>query len=536
MGVYMKKTRLTIKNYRCFDDTHPARIEIDNGIISFIGPNNSGKSSLLKMFREFRNVWRELATPQSFAGRVKENRYSTPLDFINDQLEIFSDSNERPLSIEIEIVDELPSTTPDEFFPNKLRISAQRSAPSDWQFDLYLDGIGYLVPSKRKIQQSGATLQVENNEKWCTIYTEQFTSFFASLNRSLYIGPFRNAINVGSTSYYDIQIGEGFISAWDQWKTGPAKKQNLAISIITEDIRHIFGFRSLEISASTQLKTLQININNKSYKLTEVGSGLAQFIVVFGSALIYAPDILLIDEPELNLHPSLQIDFITTLAKYAKEATILATHSMGLARSVSEHIYSFHKVNHHVLVSPFEKTVGYSEFLGEMSFSAYRELGFDKLLLVEGTTDVKTIQQFLRKKNKDHKIMVLPLGGDSLATGNAEQELAELKRISAHISALVDSEKSRAESQPAKKRQAFFEVCHKLGFNVHMTERRATENYFTDAAVKEIKGEKYRALGEFERLEDAEVGWKKAENWRIASVMSWDDIAETDVGKFISSL
>ncbi|MFA6013643.1 MAG: AAA family ATPase [Gallionellaceae bacterium] len=535
----MKKTQITIKNYRCFDDAHPARIEIDNGIISFTGPNNSGKSSLLKMFREFRNIWQELSTPALIVLFAASKRISFSTEFINDPLEIFSDSNSRAISIEFEIEtnesDNL-NLDPPHLFSNKLRISAERNQPSIWKLELFSKTKGLLSLDENRMQQAGDILLITIGGNIHQVFTEELASIFSSLHKSLYIGPFRNAINVGATNYYDIQIGEGFINTWNSWKTGHIKFQNLAISKITEDIRHIFGFNSLEITASTQLKTLQININNKSYKLTEVGSGLAQFIVVFGSALINDPDIILIDEPELNLHPSLQIDFTTTLAKYAREATLMATHSIGLARSVSEHIYSFQRSNNHVLVSPFEKTFGYSEFLGEMSFSSYREMGFDKLLLVEGTTDVKTIQQFLRKQNKDHRIVVLPLGGDSLSTGNAEHELAELKRLSTNIAVLVDSEKTIQNGAPAKKRQDFFEVCIKLGFKVHMTERRATENYLTDAAVKEVIGDKYRALNTFERLEDAPLGWKKAENWRIANSMSWEDIAETDVGKFIESL
>lgn len=533
----MNKINFTIKNYRCFDDSNPARISIDNGIISFVGPNNSGKSSLLKMFREFKGIWNHLSSQHQLLQCITNPNLNCNVEYVNDPLEIFSDFNERAISVEIEISNSQTDSSNNEVHINKVTITASRNNPSSWHIELSSLSFGALAQNLYQTQNVNGVFQLKIGGDWRAVRIEELANSFASLHKAIYIGPFRNAINVGATGYYDIQIGEGFINIWNEWKTGPSKNKNLAIAKITEDIRHIFGFSSLEITASWQLKTLQININNKSYKLTEVGSGLAQFIVVFGNVLINAPDILLIDEPELNLHPSLQIDFITTLAKYAKEATLMATHSIGLARSVSdENIYSFQKQNHHALVTQFEKTLNYSEFLGEMNFSAYRDMGFDKLLLVEGTTDVKTIQQFLRKNNKDHKIIVLPLGGDSLSTGKAEHELDELKRISTNISVLVDSEKTTQDGAPAQKRQDFFKLCSKLGFKAHLTERRSTENYFTDAAVKEIKGDKYRALNNFERLEDVELGWKKAENWRIASAMSWADIAETDVGKFIESL
>src|SRR2546428_7327540 len=44
--------------------------------------------------------------------------------------------------------------------------------------------------------------------------------------------------------------------------------------------------------------------------------------------------------------------------------------------------------------------------VGEMSFSSFKEMGFDTILLVEGVTEVKAIQQFLRALKKDHQVVV----------------------------------------------------------------------------------------------------------------------------------
>ncbi len=50
---------------------------------------------------------------------------------------------------------------------------------------------------------------------------------FSILTRMLYLGPFRNAVNVGgSGDYYDIQIGQPFIMNWRRLKTGYQKEQS----------------------------------------------------------------------------------------------------------------------------------------------------------------------------------------------------------------------------------------------------------------------------------------------------------------------
>jgi hypothetical protein len=51
-----------------------------------------------------------------------------------------------------------------------------------------------------------------------------------------------------------------------------------------------------------------------------------------------------------------------------------------------------------------------------------------------------------------------------------------------------------------------------------------------------VKKTKYRALGPYVSLKTASPAWGKRENWRIASEMKWEDIKDTDLGKFLESL
>ena len=76
------------------------------------------------------------------------------------------------------------------------------------------------------------------------------------------------------------------------------------------------------------------------YKASELGSGLVQFILVFSNAAMRNPRAayILLDEPELSLHPSLQLDFLTALGSFASEGVIFATHSIGLARASADHL------------------------------------------------------------------------------------------------------------------------------------------------------------------------------------------------------
>src|SRR5260370_37533250 len=64
-----KPMKITLKNYRCFPDSRPAQFEIKPGFTSLIGTNNSGKSSLLKFFHEFRALFQFMS---SFSGNFMQ--------------------------------------------------------------------------------------------------------------------------------------------------------------------------------------------------------------------------------------------------------------------------------------------------------------------------------------------------------------------------------------------------------------------------------------------------------------------------------
>jgi len=529
----MRDVRLTIKNYRCFDDSNPLIIDLGRNLTALIGPNNSGKSSFLKFFFEFRQLWTMLwhNLPALFRG----DQINIQPNAVPDPEEIFSNTNGRDLLIEIEIKDSIAKTN------NQLKIVrvmcvCNRNPPHYWSFRFFAD-------------KNNEELTKTGNGNWLEQYISVVSTGGAAYNvvdlidiaksfqSALYIGPFRNAINEGAAAnYYDLAIGSSFIGAWDAWKTGNTKAQNRAVEAVTSDIRQIFEYKRLEINASQDKKTLAIYVDGKPYRLPELGAGLTQFIIVLGNAAIKKPPVILIDEPELNLHPSLQIDFLTSLSSYAQDTVAYATHSIGLARTTAERIYSFQNTDGKTIVRPFEQIPNYTEFVGEMSFSAFKEMGCDRILLVEGVHDVKTVQQFLRMLRKDHRVVIIPLGGDQLARGGIEAELSELKRLSNNISALVDSERVSEKGEPKPERKAFAGACEGLGIDVCVTQRRAIESYFSDRAIKTALGDSYGALGPYESLKELPNGWSKTDNWKIARQMNFSDIDSMDIGKFLKDL
>lgn len=515
---------LSIKNYRCFPESSPARIAIRPGFTALLGVNNSGKSALLRFFYEFRNLFTALSNISSIGGIIVGNQFgfSRPVHG-PDPTSIFSKTNEHDIRIEVEL--DAPKRT-------KISLTISRSFVCTGR--LQIAGLPPLTP--KSLGWSGTSLQYEGREIGDL---QQIADGFRTLASTVYVPAFRNAINAGANpSYFDMAVGQAFVQTWRAWMTGMTTKHNETIYRVTGDIEKIFGLQHLQINSSDDNSTLQVFVEGKSYRLEELGSGFAQFILVLGNVAISRADYVLIDEPEINLHPSLQLDFLTTIASYAAHGIFYATHSVGLARSTADSIYALRLLKRETssITLLDQLSTNLPEFLGELSYSGYQILGFKTILLVEGTTDVKTIQQFLRWIKKDHEIVLLPLGGSQVINDRAAPHLQEVKRISEQVLAIVDSEKDSSDAPLSKDRSGFLEACQQTGIKCHVLERRAIENYLTDNAVKRIKGEKYRELGRFEKLAEAALSWSKSENWRIAREMSLTDLEGTDLGKFIREL
>jgi predicted ATPase len=527
---------ITLKNYRCFPDTSPAKITLRDGFTSFVGVNNAGKSSLLEFFYEFRPLFQSWTANNQALLAVLQGRpqsYS-PVPTVFDQAELFSNTNTRDMQIEIAIP-QVQGTRENSDCPlaNKTVITVPR-ATNTWTARVFASdktwpdaSFGFAGAGDILYQGSVPTVDL----------SELFTAL-KIISGALYIGPFRNAVNVGSNdNYFDIQVGQGFITSWKFYKSGNAKAQNEACHRLTEDIKRIFGYSDLDISSSADDRSLQVLIDGKSFKLPEVGSGLTQFILVLATAAIKTPSYILIDEPELNLHPSLQLDFLTTLASYASSGIMFATHSIGLARVAADRIYSVRKLEPGVsAVKDLEGTPHLAEFLGELSFSSYKELGFEKVLLVEGRTEVKALQQFLRLLKKDHEVVLIPMGGSQMINANSEAELLELSRMSSNISAIIDSERSSAGDPLSANRQGFIEACKNAKINCKLLDRRAIENYLPERAIKKLYGPGYSALTPFQKRETLSPMWSKTENWRVAREMTVDELKATDLGQFLAAL
>jgi predicted ATPase len=517
---------LKVSNYRSFGDKPPLELRLKDGFTAFVGPNNIGKSNILKLFYELRSLFgAPIHNLREFEQSFNQGPQGFNIGSGVRQSDWFCNKTAGDLCITIGVHHVDPAYS--------IEITVARDT-NQFRSKLFIRGEEYPHP----VAIQGSYVMYDNRQ---TFSIRHFVWACGILFSSTYIPAFRNVLNAGGQSQcYDIDIGEHFVRKWQELTTGHAtpKETILRMRRVNRQIGDIYSYKDFQIESTSDGKQLHVHIDGAEYKLDELGSGMAEFIIAVATVAIRNPKLLLIDEPESHLHPWLQERFLTTIASFAKNATMYTTHSIGLARSTAPTMYTITKAPSGTSRAQlYEKTPMLTQFLGEMSFSAFSELGFTKIVLVEGVTDLPTMAQFLRKMGKDAKVLLLHVGGDASACDEIRQELTDLRRANVEIHAFMDSERTAKDAPPADKRTKFAKACKDLGIKCKLTDKRSIEHYFPERAIKLSAGPQYRALRNYEDFKAmGSQNWGNARNWLIAQEMDKKEFEDTDLGEFLAGL
>jgi ABC-type cobalamin/Fe3+-siderophores transport system ATPase subunit len=526
---------LTIGNYRCFSRESPAKLELRPGATAVVGANNAGKSVVIRFFYEMRGLFDALSRTDS-TFHMAAGGVAQPFQVrLADPVQMFSDTNDGDITIRVALRDQpsvgqLPAV--DEAVITAYRRSADsRLASVNFTVELRVHG---KVLRPKMWNELAEPL---NDDKTPTADLKPIRSCFADLAKCFCIGPFRTTQSLGGGMDLDAEIGSSIIQKWKLYKGG-GKDERTRAAEISRRLQGVFGLREFDLQVSDVNATRLIAaVDGQSYGLEELGSGLSSFAVavINLATAAHKPSWVLVDEPENGLHPSLRAEFLSLLASFSTYGVIFATHSYGLARLVSDRIYLVRRdqARRRSTLKPHESVESLAEFLGEIGYSGYRDLGFDKIVLVEGPTDVRTVQELLNILGLRTNAVFLPLGGRDVINPHAEPYLLEVARISKHVTALIDSERNAESDDLGPDQAGFADACARVGIACHVLDRRAIENYFPDGAVKAVFGKEFGALGNYDRTPP---GWRKQENWRIASKMTKTTLARTDLGKFLQDL
>jgi ABC-type cobalamin/Fe3+-siderophores transport system ATPase subunit len=525
---------VTFKGYRCFSPESPATVSFRDDIVSLVGVNNSGKSTLLKAFYELRPTLNSLLQSEILQQAVTGGINLVLPTGTGDADGLFWHFGSGNSNIEIEIV--LPGRKSGSNWKLSIGIARQGRRVSVTLHDL----AGVPVLQHGAWRFSGGADPQKNgvnfgtfNDMFSALRTLRDCVYYPSVR---HVSPF-TPDNLPDAKYYDAYVGKTFVQQWALSQQGTSKESTEKMDAIVEDLRRIFRFKRLSIQADTNNRDLLIVADGRSYRLSDLGTGFAQFVLLLGNLGLSSPSYVLIDEPETNLHPSLQLDFLNCIVARASDGIFFATHNLGLARQAADRIFALTQGDTTCALSPFDQTQDLAKLIGELSFGRSDFAPARKLLLVEGQTDVLTFQNLLAAFGREHEFAIISLNGNSGINSGRLAELEHMCALGIDVRAIIDSERATADADIAQHRAEFAATCTKLGISCQTLQRRAIENYFVQRAIDGALGPgRFRALRPFEDLGNVPNHWPKSKNWRIARATRRDEIEATDLGKLLASL
>lgn len=276
-------------------------------------------------------------------------------------------------------------------------------------------------------------------------------------------------------------------------------------SIIT-DVKRFFPEVEELISERTEddVATLNYREYGRTLDVLYAGSGLKHFIDIFVKSTLSKASIVLIDEPEMGLHPSLQRELLSYFQKLTQTRGIqffLATHSPVFLTDPDK-VTAFRVENRAGQRSAFQISKDLIHTIwGDFGLRPSDLLQNDIVLLVEGQKDViffeHVIHSLYREEFKNVAIGVVQYGGDA-ALGIISGKINVSNIVPGKTYRLwIRDRDSRPSAKPSRNSTKFSNALTRYNEICHILAKREIEFYILEdvlVAAQQGDSEKIMAV------------------------------------------
>lgn len=247
------------------------------------------------------------------------------------------------------------------------------------------------------------------------------------------------------------------------------------------DIDKIISDRTEE-----DIATLTYSEYGRKLDIVYAGAGLKHFVDIFVKSTLSQASVVLIDEPETGLHPSLQRELLAHLLKLNEEKGtqfFLATHSpVFLSDTEKVSLFVMQNKKGKRSAEPVNVDSLYT-FWGDLGIRPGDLLQNDIVVLVEGQDDIiffERVLELYREKFHNIATAVVQYGGDA-ALGIIHNRIKVKNIVSGSSHRLWIRDRDTApEESPETNSTKFKNALNKYNEKCHILKKREIEFYFPE--------------------------------------------------------
>ena len=235
--------------------------------------------------------------------------------------------------------------------------------------------------------------------------------------------------------------------------------------------------------------TLEYREYGRTFDVVYAGTGIKHFVDIFVKATLSKASVVLIDEPEMGLHPSLQRELLTHFSELVEDKKMqffIATHSpVFLADPDKVTVFCVQNRSGERSACSIPRESLHTMW-GDFGFRPGDLLQNDIVLMVEGQSDViffeDVIHRLYQKEFKNVAVGVVQYGG-SAAAGIIKGKINVSNIVSGHTYRLwIRDRDAPPDDKPSRDSTKFKNALERGDEICHILDKREVEFYIPEAA------------------------------------------------------
>jgi len=484
----MELTHVELSNFRSIG-SEPVCVSLQHGCIVLIGPNNAGKSNVIKALQLISAILNE-PTPKSPFSELNIHQRDHNREF-RFTLRFKANTTD---TADVDWIRGTGCIEP--WFTFSWGVDQSRPEICDYSLATLKDfhaanrALRYL--SNQEFRARVGDTQIREKFMERPIANHAFSKTGKLFPLICLVPVFRQIL---PAKEYELD-GRGLVELLGQYQEPAIGKDpdQDKFEEIQEFMRRLLHLPAAKLGVTRETQEIVIANDGVRLPLASYGTGVHQTLMLVVAALSVENSLCCIEEPEIQLHPRLQRELLDFLIKHTSNRYLLTTHSSTFINAAS----SNPEIGVIQLKCENGTTTGGPILEDHQRFDVLRDLGITPsdllqancIIWVEGTSDRHYLKRWLALLAPDlvegqhfafmfyRQLPRLHLGGEL-----PKKEVTEVLKLNRNAIIVMDSDLQSAGADLHQDKMRISQECKDAHIMCWVTDGREIENYLTPEVV-----------------------------------------------------